>query len=328
MLDVGADQNAKGEHGVTVMKKLILAAMLMAGLVLALAGCSDDETTTNSTDNGLTAQEREFVANIVGDDVFGDALQSTALSTILLSTIVSGAPARSVPAVQGLADPVTEIIIDEVGSYTYSGGWHIFEFSATLVGAGADDTVDADGIDSVQVLVDGTPQQIITETLEIDELRARAHVDWVERSGQGDGAIHHSLDIAIEPSGSDTLITIDGSIYDTLQAVEVDDSATCDLSLATDQTIDSLAIRSDAGPDDCPETGHVSSTVTITADCVGTGGSNPDSLSISGTWTVTAQVNSDNTVTVTFTGANASWSVTEPCGSSAPGRITGFGLRH
>jgi hypothetical protein len=48
-------------------------------------------------------------------------------------------------------------------------------------------------------------------------------------------------------------------------------------------------------------------------------------LSISGTWTITATVNDNNTVT--YTDGTTSWTVTEPCdgGTAAPwNRFTGI----
>jgi hypothetical protein len=93
----------------------------------------------------------------------------------------------------------------------------------------------------------------------------------------------------------------------------------CDVHLSYDMTIENLQVYASAGDDDCPEAGDIAVAVSIEADCVETVGSNRDSVSIDGTWMVTAHVNDNGSVTVTFSNGLLFWRVTEDCGGGASG---------
>jgi len=91
----------------------------------------------------------------------------------------------------------------------------------------------------------------------------------------------------------------------------------CDVTVGVDQTVTDLVFNVN-GNADCPESGQLVSISTIDAHCIGAQDHEGDTLSINGSWTITATVNEgQGTITFTFSNGIVSWTVTKPCDGSA-----------
>ncbi|MBD3258168.1 hypothetical protein GF377_07020 [candidate division GN15 bacterium] len=298
------------------MKRSKITTLFLVGLIgltsMLAVGCSDDDNTSTGPENEtLSSRDTNMVSSMVGDAMFSTPLQTVALSEALVNNSPHIVGKSGTGQVMSLSDD-DEIIITSVNSYTYADGWHVFDFEAVVVDTETDDTVDVVGVDSVQVLVDGDPVQEVNDSDFVNGLLARAHVDWDFRTAEVSADANHRIDIGVAVQEMDTIVTVSGSVNDTLDVVSVEDSLTCDITIRLDQVLDSLQVYANADDDDCPLSGFVASTAGITADCQGTGDSD-DTLQVNGVWAVTATVNGDGTVTVTYDGPIVSWTVTEDC---------------
>lgn len=297
-------------------RSLPILTLTLLGAIL-LAGCDSDDSAVGTQPTDDTGADSSLVSTTIGDRMMATPFQSLEISTQLLAqqgvTVLNARPGPLAATSAGDED----IIITAIGDYSYANGWHVFTFEAIVVNTNTGDTVDIAGVDSVQVLVNGSPVFVVDHNVVIDGVLARAHLDWSVRDGSGDGVVHHSIDVGATPIEADTLITIDGFAHDTLNGFEATDSVQCDVHLSYDMTIENLQVYASAGDDDCPEAGDITVAVSIDAGCAEIIGSNPDSVHVDGTWTVTAHVHDDGSVTVTYTNGLAYWRVTEDCGSGA-----------
>ena len=296
---------------------LAASLALVAGLIVT--ACDRSDTVTDPVVEQNTSTDSTLVSNTVGDRMMDAPFQTIDLSAKLLESVPGNSPVSRLAA-NTAGSEVREgddLIITAVLSYSYANGWHVFAFEAVAVNHVQTDTVDIAGTDSVRVLVDGQPVQRVDDTMAIDGLLARAHLTWTARSGHGDGAVHHSLDVMAQPMGLDTLVTIDGYAHDTITGIELTDSARCALDLSYDMIISDLQVRVPEIDGDCPESGDLSVSVGLTAECVAQTGTPPDSVSVRGTWTVTAHVNEDNTITLTFADGILFWRKTIGCGDNS-----------
>ena len=303
------------------------AASFALACCLIATGCDRKDSVTDAPAANTSQTDSTLVTNTVGDRVMDAPFQTIALSTELLETVPGNSPVNRLggsPSDLQITNG-DDLVITSVLSYSYADGWHVFDFEAVAINHNHGDTVDIAGTDSVQVQVDGSAVQQVDDTTMVDGLLARAHLGWSARSGNGEGALHHSLDVAVEPMGLDTLITIDGFAHDSLSGIEVTDSASCALDLSYDLMISNLQVLVPETTGDCPEAGDLSVAVGIAAECVGSQGTPSDSVNIHGTWTVTAHVNDNNTVTVTFSNGLLFFRKTTSCDDSGTtGSETGW----
>jgi len=294
------------------MKRMVMTgAACMLALVLVI-GCDEDDSGTNNIGT-RDPIDSTFVTEWFEDDLTDFGFASIDISQELIQHIPGNPVGKEQLGAVALDDPETEVTINLVGDYSYSNGWHIFDFEATLVDHDSDDTVDIDGVDSVQVLTSGTPVQSPDETTPIDGLKARAVVDFDVRNDDGQGSIHHRIDLDVDTDGgADTTLIINGSTNDALSGSETTSLGECDASVTEAATITNLRIDADAEDGDCPEAGTIVVVATVDVQCVGSGDP-PETLDIDGTWTTTAVVNGNNTVTITWTNGIVSWTHTEDC---------------
>ena len=298
---------------------IVLVAVFALGMTFSFfSGCSDDNGTNS---NGIDPQDSAFVGEFFSGDIFLRSLQSIPVSLELLGT-VDGAAKIAPSALASLSDD-EEIIINSIIEYSYTNGWHIFDFSAMIIDLDEHDTVDIAGIDSVQILENGEPVRVPVDSNNIDGLKARAYIDWELRGESNRGDVNHRIDVGLDPGVLDTIVTVDGSVHDTMEVVEDDFDGTCSIFAALDQTVTNLQIRTPSN-DDCPLDGQVASTATLDVLCIGNQGAGYDTLQVTGAWTVTATVNDNNTVTITYSDGTVSWTVTEPCGQSATMKPRGW----
>jgi hypothetical protein len=297
------------------MKRLILVLLctLLGLSVILMLGCDkDDDVTGNDKTTILTPEDSSMIVDILQGDMFETALKSLEVSWELLDFLPEFKISKmSNPAAALSTDDEVLTIID-AGYLGYSNGWHVFEFHARTTDQFTSDTVDIVGTDSVQIIVDGYPVPFPVFGMLVDGLRERAHANFWTNSDDT-GAIHHRLEIDLDTSGDDTLITVSGTVDDYLHVNEGEDYGVCDIELDLDQVITNIVfnVNQESG---CPESGQIVQTAAIDIYCVGEGENAGDTLDINGIWTVTATVNEGvDTVTITFSNGTVSWTVVEPC---------------
>ncbi len=308
------------------MKRFLLLGVFM-GLgvaVVFLCGCDEDKDRTGSHGTVDPADSAFLTDFFTEDGLMADPGEIAEVSFALLEHEFGSSAPKTTASVKALQQG-DEIIIINGAVYSFSDGWHIFDFEATIINQRNNDTVDVVGTDSVQLLENGLPVEIPNESTEMDGLKARAHADWDLRPhGSNHGDIHRAVDIILEVVGADTIIEIDGSAHDTLLLYGDWNNGTCNIDVTLDQTITDLRVYAE-GPQDCPISGYVSIITSLDVLYVGAG-EDPDTLSISGNWHVTATVNDDSSITFTFSNGTVSWTVTQPCDSQLPaapwGRVT------
>ncbi|MBU1651092.1 hypothetical protein KKA00_02635 [bacterium] len=309
------------------MKRLLfLTALLMALLTLAL-GCSDDEETpTGGTDlvQGDTNDPGfQFVDSTFESVMFDWFDGSMGLAFALMDSVlgqVSGFHRATPMSRLGISQEL-DIIIKAGWSFEYTEtGWFVFVFEAIVTHYMDPDTTEIAGIDSIQWLRDGMPLDTLDSDIEPDALKTRAHIDW-SRGDEASGASHQRLDLETEvvsegpvPVGGDTMMVINATVYDTVEASSVTDTTSCTLDLASSTVVEN--VRTAAGDDEedgCPETGIIAVSAAMQLSCTGSGAGWLNELEINGDWTASITFIGNNMATVRFANATTVWTYTGPC---------------
>jgi hypothetical protein len=294
--------------------KYVLAGLGLTGIILAAAfGCSSSSHMTDSDGTTVTnAADSAFVSSVFDAEMVLTSLESIDISRALMQTI-EGAPPIAAPL-----NYEDGIVINAVTSYEYTNGWHIFQFEATVEQTMMADTITVTGWDSVKVVLDGYPVQVIDDITLADELYVRAHVNWVAASGTGSGGFHHRVGATRQLDGADTLITLSGSVVDSLHSGQDwgDSTGACVLDICLQENLTALQVDINAAEGECPRSGSVSMSAYLALDCEGDPQQGQESLELYGQWTMLAVINPDNTVTVTVTADNDTFTITESCGES------------
>lgn len=295
-----------------IMKRNVLVSLMLLSLwaVVGIIGCGDDSATGSGN---LVVDSTNFIVvdDILGDGYFSSAFESMELSFALLDSIpVQAAPRKAL--FSSFAASSDSIVISSISQYTFSNGWHIFDFDGTTYDPTTQITSAVTGVDSIQVIEDGIAVQYPQGEEFIDGLKLRAHVLWQTDPVQNTGSFHHSLDIEFVRTDLSTTIIISGSATDTVHASFAEFGIDCALDASMDQTITSLTTTTG---EQCPTAGTVDMSASIDFACTDTAniGSSIDSLTISSQWHITATVNDDSSVTVHYSDNTSQWTVTEPC---------------
>ena len=294
------------------MKRFLLLA-LVGGILFGLViGCdSDDKSTDNSLAVGDTNSiEFQFVSDFLGEQSFDELNWTIDLTFDLLGSI-PGEQAPKFKEISSFASGTQEeVLVLDSADYQHTNGWHIFEFYATVMGD--EDTTDVAGIDSVRTMVNGVPTQ--TPDITLNELSIRAHYNWENRQGLGNGSGDHSLDLDGTVLVSGSQVVVNGASTDGLVLHLEDGTTVCDLEVSNSVTATALAFRVDV--DECPTSGTFQVTSTVSLACTGQGDSELDSLNINGSWVVTAVFNG-NLITITYSDGTTAWTITDICGDSS-----------
>jgi hypothetical protein len=271
------------------MKRMFLLSLAAVfGLALILSsGCDENQNDTGLESQTVNDVDTSFMNSFFGEDeIFSPADQSAELSLALIGHQFGISPSskKGTSGIHALQGEDVEITITAVNNYTYSNGWHIWSFEATVVNLVELDTSDVSGIDSVQILENGVPIQLPTDSTALDGLKARAHVNWTQRQTTNQGFSHHRVDFDLDTVGADTIVTINGSVDDTLNVNETGEMGMCQIDVTIDQTITDLQFFTDStNANDCPLGGQINSTTTLDVLCVNDMGSGMDTLQINGT---------------------------------------------
>lgn len=264
--------------------------------------------------------DSSMVVNILGgEDAFNNVFKSLDMSISLLDSIpqIPGKVAGSLKSLGGGED----IIITAINSYSYENGWHIFDFSADVIDNYNNDTVFVAGVDSVKLLLGGTPVQYPSGTESFDAINEHAHASYSQSWSDDFGAVHHLVEVALESSPTDTVITISGTTNDTASFSNEDQLMACSIDMNLNQTISSL-VMSVVDNSGCPSSGSITTTAGLDMSCSGQNGS----FNYNDDITVGLVVNQNGTITITYQSNNLNFSVTESCGEqlAAPSQSPWF----
>jgi|GEM_PF-2058143 len=288
------------------MKRLAFLSVLImtAAMMMWIVGCSEDSGTNDDlTDGDPNDLDYQFVESEVFSDGFlGGVDISMELATMLIDSIPGSTMA---PNLSSSGGEDMETIVFDAYQYSYANGWHVFTIEGWLHSDDIGDTIDFDGIDSVQVLNNGVPVQVPDSNS--NEIRYRAHLDMDARSGIMTRQADHSLTMANVGMSGDT-ISLNGSLVEQVDMSVEDTSGTCDMSLGTSVTVSN--VQMDMTSDGCPNTGSLTAAVSVNLTCQGDG----MQLSVDGTWTATGTFNGETTTTVISDGENQ-WTEVDSCGS-------------
>ena len=277
-------------------------------ITIVVNNATNTWTITEDCDAGQPEVSPEFDSLLVeylyeGPDMYMKSFQVLELTGLLFDHMTQ------VPAKIGMGEALgieEEMVLDEINSYTYSNGWHIFDFTAYVIEDYEYDTTYISAVDSFQTRNDGSAVENPTGLDQLDEFWERIHGSWEQSDGHRDGTVHHRIDVTIQSVEPETVFVLDGSIADTTNWTEEG----IDVEIDHSQTVSDLTVTLD-GDSDCPTAGTMSNTTKLTGTAQGKG---DDYFLINGTWIVNATVNANNTITISFDGPVIDWTTTVTCG--------------
>jgi len=142
------------------MNRFRWLATIFAGLMLIAAGCSSSDSDSNPLIPGNTNDANfQFVEEeVISNQAFEGIELSLDLSGELIDSIPGAIPVRG----RFYAEPAIENgeIVIQSYSYSYQNDWHVFQISGFVAIDFPVDTLNLTGIDSIQVMFDGVPQQV------------------------------------------------------------------------------------------------------------------------------------------------------------------------
>jgi hypothetical protein len=277
-----------------------------------------EECSTGVTEE-LSLADTLFVENVLGDGGLEQFLDGFDIGLALMEEQgligPSSSPGKSRLGESALSDSV---IVNVINSYSYTNGWHIFNFSAETINY--DDTASIAGVDSIRCMLGGSAQQFIEDPLDMDSINHRAHVEVAASSSEGlvEATMDHRVTASITAGETDTTVSFLGTIGASASAVgATGNQGFCEVSLSLDQVINNVVLEPNA-ESDCPLSGQVVSDFSMHLGCSSNDGLN--NFVINGDWTVTATVNNNNTLTISYANdaGTASWTRTYACDQASP----------
>ncbi|MFQ5453217.1 MAG: hypothetical protein ACE5D6_03415 [Candidatus Zixiibacteriota bacterium] len=293
------------------MKRFAFLTILISLVLFLMVGCDEDKTVNSNLIVGDTSSaDFQFVQEKVTQDENTDIGMSLDLTFDLFDQQFGvGAPKLEQSGIMALGQTGDIILIDSA-TYTFINGWHVFTFEATVIDMFTNDTLDISGIDSIQIQSNGSTLPEPDSTM--DDLRIRNYFNWDFRNKSDSGSGTHLIHIAGSTIDSGSVVTINGSANETVYTTVSDTIAECDLDMNNNVNITNVQFVLDGT--ECPNSGKIMMSSNMDLTCYGQLNSHLDSLTVNGTWTVTAVFNGTQ-VNVTYTDGTTSWSVIEECGS-------------
>ncbi len=290
--------------------------MLLLSIVWFLAGCSDDNSNPVILEVGDSSDaEFKFIDSLLDSlSLFDSYLISLNVSIALLDSIPL--PAKSSLPMEardlvGCSD--ANVTITAITDYTFTGNnWHVFEFDAAISGIELSDSLEFHGTDSIQLLSGGVPNEA-DQVLSFDQMKVRFVVDLAGADTDDydlAGSAHQRLDIL--PSDPNGNMLISAIVADTLQALQGEAPAPflCTLFVADNYTIEDLLFETSAGSGDCCAlAGTGQATLDIDLNCYAGLVGPMDPLGVGGRWVITFAVNSNRTISWTYSDESTLWSV-------------------
>lgn len=284
----------------------ITAFVMLGGIFLLAAGCSDDGPTNPATPGDPNDPNFQYVDTAVFGDGFTQGFENMMEFTFILMDSIPGVNVRTLPHHNASTAAFNSVVFDSL-SYQWTGQWHVFYFQAWAVTSNPTDTIDFVGTDSVHFTSSGTPQQYPDSTT--DGFGYRAHATMNTRVATFDRNADHSIDISVDNLDLATA-TINGSAVEALAFTYSDTAATCDVDVNSSFNANNVVMNLNTG--DCPQSGSMTATASLSMTCSGS-----LTLSVDGTWSASMLFN-DPEITFTLTDGTNYWTMTDTCGTSGP----------
>jgi len=284
------------------MRRFLFAgsACLLLGVVAVFSACSDNAT--DPLPAGDPADPAfQFVEDEVSDQVFDGVDLSLEFSTELVDSIPGASGIRTGMRVDAAA--YSALVFDSL-NYSFINNWHLFDFWGYAVSESLEDTVNVSGVDSIQILASGVPQQVPDSST--DQISFRAHFSAANRAGTATRNGVHRIDIRRDDPQTE-VTNLDGSVQEAITFVHTDSGSSCDIAVNVDFTADNVVI--DFAADGCPQSGTISIALALSADCGGGG----LTLSVDGNWSIVGTFSGD-TSHFNYSDGQHVWSRVESCG--------------
>ena len=303
------------------MKRLITLISLSGLLSLGLFfGCSDDEsnpTGGNLNPGDTTTETFQFIDSTFDGEYLGGYEESFQLTLAAMEQIPGLSLGSRAATASGLGamSPNDTVEVTQIASWEFTDdNWLVINYSATAREIDGTDTseVTIDAVDSVQFLLNGQPLDSTAVWLgTFNGLATRQHGDVSGSEGDNSftGAAHRALELEVVPT-NDSLISVGASLDDTLTFDVADDSGSCALELTSNQTVTDLVVMID-DDDECPRAGTIVAIAGIDLSCQSNDGL--AQLDIEGSWTISATVNADQSITLSYSDGTTTWTVTRNC---------------
>ena len=297
---------------------ILFLGALAAGIAM-VAGCSSDDKSNdnpvnNSNQGQLTDDNFLFVSNSVGETSANNYEVDFNLVLALLNEIDLGGKSQGqrhrYGGLLGAQEKTVVITLSNDPTQTPEG-WYVFTFNAQIIEE-MDTTYILGGTDSIRILLDGTPVEWVGESTDLNQVQARAYVPWFNNNGE-DGKSHHTLDVVVDVVGSDSLATVDASVEDSITGFDRTNGVTCDYIILNDALADNIVVLANQNSDECPRSGTVDATVSVSLDCEAEGGIG--AINLDGVWNITATFNADSTVTFDYSHGPVKWHFVVDCDS-------------
>lgn len=304
------------------MKRFLLVLPLVAAAVVFgfVGGCSDDSGPTEPSDQGgLDNAGKAFIDSLADENGFGSLDMTISLTGALIDslwpTFFSSPDGRGMPVQLAAGEDI--VVFEGTLDTSYSGGWWVINYTATITDASDGTTIHVVSNDSVQFLAGLTPMQHPDSTT--TSFNVRNHSTLLVGDSLTWGKVHHALNLAADFDAVDPSMTLNGSGNDTLHAT-VGANGNCDLTLTNGVTLTDVVFATGEAAGDCPVSGSMTMSFGIDLSCSGLE-AGLDTLSINGGWTITATF-ANGVKTIHFTDGTTSWSKTQECGGT-PGDNAG-----
>lgn len=290
------------------MKKLtilVLSLVLVSALAIFL-GCSGSSTEPQLGDPA--DPQFQAVQTVIGEDAIEGVDKTMELSFEFIDSIPGSSFVSKDSEFRQALSGGDEVLVVDSFNYGYANGWHSFQFWAWVADTLNGDTVDIAGIDSLQVLNNGTPLQVPDST--VDELNIRTHFNVSVRNTNIAGSGDHSVNITgISPELLNPVV-INGTANESASGTFTDSNVVCDFSFDNALTINDLTASVAGGT--CPTSGTISLSSAVDLFCTETLQTGVDTVIVQGNWTVAATFNNTN-VTVTYQNGDTFWQFSTTC---------------
>ena len=205
--------------------------------------------------------------------------------------------------------------------------WHIFQITVADFG---DTATVIDSLRFSGASGPGMPMDLGDSITSVD-IHVHAQASLSQDSTFSGSFSSHSVFLMTllgfaDSTGGDTS-SFSGTSSDTIIATATDSSATCQFTFASTKTLNNVVTIDDLDHP-CPVGGAITASVSVDVLCSFATSTGTDSMTVKGTWSVSASFNSDGSANLVYENSDTRWTGTEVCegGIQASG-LAGISIR-
>lgn len=295
----------------------IAVALLLPFAFALWLGCSDDDKGVNKpvvpVEGELSDVRFQFAAEVFEPSIVTTTEISFYSSTFFLMGLPAGSAGRGAMASNSMfPSDMTGLTIKSVDTPTVSPqGWYVFHYDMMWV-YDFTDTTNAVGVDSVRLLMGGSPVAWTGFNTAFDALECRDRAVWSDNRAQS-GVSRHRIDLSV----IDTMVPIhslDISIADTIHTSREDDSGFCYAVLYKTGTGKGVLVSGiQTLSAICADSGTVSISTVVELDC--TDHSQAGNSGVDGLWIQEGAYDNSHVLSCKLTHGNTYWNFADTCNS-------------